>query len=168
MAYRAETKSEALARLWLTAMEVDGEWVPNFQSVEEGMKADPGCESPTRTTVRNWWKQRDRTKDSQFRTLQTETVTAAAERGALKQLEGILGVVVGRLNDMAADGAAWQDPELPLPQKSQAAMNIVRALTLAGPLLQATGQGEKEESGGDRAARYAAAVKRTEASGRTK
>lgn len=163
--YKPETKTDAIARMWVTAIEhADGEWVPNYQSVEVGMRTDARSESPDRRTLKRWWLARNRSKDAQSRAVQAKTRQDAAERGALTQIEGMLSVLFTRMQAIVNDEAAWDDTELPLPQKTQAAMNMTRALTLAGPLLQAGGKGEQEETGEDRAARYAAAAQRTGAS----
>jgi hypothetical protein len=163
--YKATTKADALSRMWVTAVREESEWVPNFQSVERNMSTDEHVESPNRNTLRRWWKARDRSQDEQNRAVQTQHRSQVAERGAVKQAEGMLEVLMGRLSDMVDDKEGWEDADMNMKDRTQAAMNMLRALGFARPLL-ASADDAKPESGKAKAARFAEAAQRT--SGRTK
>lgn len=163
--YNATTKADALSRMWVTAVQVDGEWRPNFSSVEQGMLSNAPDQRPNRNTLRRWWKSRDRSQDEQNRAVQVTARSLVAESGATKQVEGMLSVLERRMEDIMKDEASWTDDELNIVQKTQAFINMGRAFTLLKPLL-ATAEGSKPESGKEKAARFAEAAQRT--SGRTK
>lgn len=164
--YKPATKADAMARMWVTASKgEDGEWWPNLHAVAAGMASDDrsvdGSQSPGRTTLRRWWKDRDRTQDGRFQTIQDTKRTEMAESGATKQVVGMLGVLEQRMQDCLDDAAAWEDSELTLPQRTQAIINMGRAVALIRPLLGAVA--EKEQADGpSKAVRFAERCRRTE------
>lgn len=164
--YKPATKADAMARMWVTATQgEDGEWRPNFLSVAVGMGTDDQTpdksQSPGRSTLQRWWAKRDRTQDGQNRAVQGAKRAQVAESGATKQVVGMLGVLEQRMQECLDDAAAWEDDDLTLTQRTQAIINMGRAVALIRPLLGAVA--EKEEADGpSKAARFAERCRRTE------
>lgn len=123
------------------------------------MRTDAHSESPDRRTLKRWWLARDVSKDAHYRALQTTKRTEAADRGATVQVVGMLSVLKRRLADILQDDAGWADEELGLTAKTQAAINMTRALALAAPLLGT--DVAKQDNSKTKAARFAERVSRT-------
>lgn len=87
--HTAETRQRALAALYASGDDVDGEWVPNATAVSRvvGM--------PTTATLLKWWRDRDKTQDSTHLKAAQRAREEARQQGA----EAFVRDVVSRLQE---------------------------------------------------------------------
>jgi transposase-like protein len=96
--HTAETRQRALAALYASGDDVDGEWVPNATAVSRvvGM--------PTTATLLKWWRDRDKTQDSTHLKAAQRAREEARQQGA----DAFFTITLGRLRE----GVSWVlDPE---------------------------------------------------------
>ena len=121
-----------MGKLWASAIETEDDWVPNYQAVQKNFGRNKAMRGISRTTLRNWWDKRDRSRDRHFKTLQTNARTKVAAEGAEDQIKGYLGAVSKRFQDLLEDDDAWK---MPGDKRAKALMDVSRTVGLLNQLV---------------------------------